>query len=296
MRHYSRKIVSDKLSKCVVCGSGRNRKAFEEFGFSVFRCECGHLFSDAGFREDYDGYFGDENVDDFDVYWWRESHSLMYQEFISRYMEGRSGKILDVGCGLGFFLQAVQGVAGWEAYGYEISEPAANYASKVLRLNNVFNGRVEDNGFEKGSFDIVTLFDVIEHLPDPKSMLGSIRPLLAEDGMLFIHTPNAGVQLLKARLKRALHRGIRPKGHYLEASDHVNIYTPGSLSQLLSGQGFEKAEFVHLPPIQSVAGSKTAAMKLLKNSYYNLAVFLFGMTFGRLNIDNLFAVAKVKKT
>ncbi|NTW22351.1 class I SAM-dependent methyltransferase [Candidatus Falkowbacteria bacterium] len=288
--------MNNQLSKCIVCGSGQNGKVFEEFGVSVFKCECGHLFSDAGSRDDYDGYFGNENVDDFDVFWWRESHHLMYQKFISQYMQGRSGKILDVGCGLGFFLQAVQGVPGWEAYGYEISEPAANYASNILRLKHVFKGRVEDNGFENGSFEIVTLFDVIEHLPNPKPMLDSIKSLLAEDGIIFVHTPNAGMQLLKARLKRLIHRGVRPKGHYLEASDHVNIYTPGSLSRLLLGAGFAKVEFVHLPPIQSVAGSRTPAMKLIKNLYYYFAVFLFKASFGRVNIDNLFAVATVKRS
>jgi hypothetical protein len=60
---------------------------------------------------------------------------------------------------------------------------------------------------------------------------------------------------------------------------------------LLKEVGFKKIKFIHLRPLQGVSGSKNIILKNIKNIWFYFSVFLFYMTFGKINIDNLFIVA-----
>ncbi len=276
---------------CLVCGGRRQRVVFREFGIDILRCrDCGHVFSSYGGDPDYAAYFGDAPVaPDGDQFWWDDAHRPMYDAFCARFLEGRSGRLLDVGAGLGFFVRRAQRVPGWEAHGCEMSAPAVAFAREKLGLATMRAGRLEAADFAPASFDVITLWDVIEHLVDPGPMLGAIRALLRPGGFLFLHTPNADVQLVKAWLKSA--RGMRPGVHYLEAKDHLHLYSMKTLGRVLERAGFARVRYVHLPPIQSVAGNKSALLRLAKNGWYRASATLFRLTFGTVNFDNLFAVA-----
>ena len=120
---------------------------------------------------------------------------------------------------------------------------------------------------------------------------GYLATLLKPGGLLFLHTPNIEFQLPKAKLKKLL-RGMRPDLHYIEAKDHVNIFSPKTLTMLLERNGFNDLQFTHLKPVQSVSGSKSGLLKLAKNLWFYSAVALHRASLGSINVDNLFVAAR----
>lgn len=276
---------------CVICGHSDSTIVFDEFGVDVLRCRrCGHVFSSYEADEHYDGYFGDR-VTSGDHFWWNEAHARMHADFCDQFLVGRAGSLLDVGCGLGFFVKRASSYREWHVSGCDTSRAAVEFAQRELCLKDVRCGPVETCGFEEKHFDIVTLWDVLEHIPDPDPLLSFLRTLLTEDGMLFIHAPNVRVQLPKARMTRLL-RGMDPALHYLEAKDHVNLYSMSTIRQVLRRNGYGNVEFIHLRPIQSLAGSRNRVLTLAKNTAFRVSKMLFYVSLGRLNLDNLFVLAR----
>lgn len=102
---------------------------------------------------------------------------------------GKPGKILDIGCGKGLFLAGLKGL-GWQAKGVELSETSGQYA-RSLGLD-ICARPVEDCTFEPESFDVITLFHSLEHIPNPTQTLQHIYGLLRPGGILLVEVPNAG--------------------------------------------------------------------------------------------------------
>lgn len=277
--------------KCVVCQSDRYKTVFNEFGIDIYECaNCGQIFSSFEQDQYYDGYFN-HGVTECDNFWSNEAHQRMYDDFCHKYIAGKGGKLLDVGCGLGFFVKKVSQQSNWEAFGYEISKVAVNFAQNELKLKNVFCGIIEEANFPKNHFDVITMWDVIEHLPNPDGMLNYLKSILKDGGILFIHTPNAKVQLFKARIKKFIY-GMKPGIQYLEAKDHLNVYTVSTAPTVLKRNGFKSVKFVHLHPIQSMASSKSGLKILLKNWWYNFSRIIFWLSLKKINFDNLFIEAR----
>jgi 2-polyprenyl-3-methyl-5-hydroxy-6-metoxy-1,4-benzoquinol methylase len=267
---------------------------FNEFGVDILKCRnCGHVFSTYECNQFYDGYFDQQNLETEDQFYWNVAHNEMYNDFCKRFILNRNGKLLDVGCGMGYFVKHVAKYAGWEVWGCEISEHAVCYAKRKLGLTNIISGKIEEANFCDQSFDIITLWDVIEHIPNPDPFLAKINQFLKPGGLVFLHTPNVNIQLPKAKLKRFI-KGMNPKIHYLEAKDHVNIYSEKTISTILLRNGFENIDFIHLKPIQSVSGSKNILFYKLKDAWAAVSGFIYAITFKRLNIGNLFITAQLK--
>ncbi len=284
--------LSPSNKPCLLCSRTEHRVAFQEFDVDILRClHCGHVFSSYDADVHYEGYWGDEIVAPGEFYW-DVAHGPMFDEFFRRYAQAPQGRLLDVGCGLGYFVrQATQKLPDWECRGVEISKTATAYAKENLGLSRIDTGLLEEVGYADASFDIVTLWDVLEHLKSPEPLLQEVLRILKPGGLCFMHTPNADLQLPKARLKRLIH-GMKPDVHYLEAKDHLHLYTPKTARILLDRIGFSPVEVVHLPPIQSVAGGQGHLGRLLKNLFTQGASLLDRLSGGRLNWDNLFLAAR----
>jgi len=279
------------MKNCPICQSNNTKIVFNESGIDIIKCKnCSHLFSSFEGEENYDKYFGYEEIKDGDYYYWDRARDMMYEDFSERFLKNKKGILLDYGCGMGFFIKKIKDIKNWEIKGLEISRQAVNYANIKLNLNNIFCGNINEYNFNDIKFDIITLWDVIEHIKNPDKTINKISKILSNDGILFIHTPNAKLQLFKARLKKILF-GMKSNIHYFEPKDHLNIYTSNSISILLKRNGFKKIKFIHLKPIKSMSGNRSSLAILFKYAWYYASVFLFYLTFGIINIDNLFVVA-----
>lgn len=138
------------------------------------------------------------------------------------------GRVLDVGCGRGLLLRAFQR-RGWEVQGTELSEAAAAYAREVLGLQ-VSIGELAGLGFPAGHFDAVTLWHVLEHLPDPQLLLAEVRRILKPGGVLFLGVPNFGGWEA---------RGCRAGWFHLDVPRHLTHFTRDNLKQALETAGFQ---------------------------------------------------------
>lgn len=101
---------------------------------------------------------------------------------------GKAGRILDVGSATGIFLYGMK-QRGWETFGVEPSHHAAEFARKRFNLE-VVEGYLEEAHFESGYFDVVTLWDVLEHVPSPRETLKEISRILKPNGWLVLSLPN----------------------------------------------------------------------------------------------------------
>ncbi|EMN01925.1 class I SAM-dependent methyltransferase [Leptospira noguchii] len=278
---------------CYLCSNTQNSVVFVENGIDIVRCSnCNHVFSTYEQEEHYEGYWDDDSS--YDLGWWDNAHREIYQDFINKFLTAPSGKILDVGCGLGFFVKRiVDQKPNWEAIGYEISEKAVQFAKDKNGLKNVFSGIVQNSGIEKNSLDMITLWDVIEHIPKPHSLLEYLHSLLKPGGILFLQTPNFPIQLFKAKLKVMI-KGMKTDGHYLEAKDHINDYTEKTMRMLAKQTGFQNCKFTILKPIASVSGSQGGSFgSFFKKVYYYVTKILWLFSFKTMNLNNtLFAVLK----
>lgn len=102
----------------------------------------------------------------------------------------KRGKLLDVGCARGDFLLGMK-ERGWEVWGVELSALAAQEARDRVGAS-VFHGQLEEANFPDAYFDVITLWDVLEHLFDPKASLREVNRTLDEDGLLVLGVPNLG--------------------------------------------------------------------------------------------------------
>lgn len=182
----------------------------------------------------------------------------------------RAGTLLDVGTGIGQFL-AVARNSYSEVYGTEISRTALRIAKELYGLD-LYEGDIESLSARGMSFDNVTLFHVLEHVPNPRSVLETCRSLLSEDGILSIAVPNE-ISSLRAFLRRTLikmrlKKGIGILGLHpisLESSEvHLSYFTPSVLSQALKDSGFADVTTT-LDPFYVAAG----VAKLKADLYYS---------------------------
>ncbi len=138
---------------------------------------------------------------------------------------GRKGKLLDVGCALGDFV-AVARELGWDAEGIEISAYAAAQArARGLRVRT---GTLEEVDLPRRSYDVVTLYDVIEHLTDPVGTLRRVRELLRPDGVVHMVTPNVGG--LQARLLGA-------RWYHYKPGEHIYLFSPKTAREAVERSG-----------------------------------------------------------
>lgn len=141
----------------------------------------------------------------------------------------QTGRLLDVGCATGVFLDRMRQSPGWDIYGVEVSATASEYARRVFKLN-VMTGSLEDASFPPRYFDVITMWNVLEHLPDPVKSLMRINKLLKPDGLLVFNTPN--LDCLDAHF-------FGPNWIGFEIPRHFYIYSQATLMQTLLKAGFK---------------------------------------------------------
>ena len=106
-----------------------------------------------------------------------------------RYVRG--GRWLDIGCSACFILEAAR-TAGFEVYGSDVDPTGLEYGRREFGLVNLHHGFFEEAGCQPGFFDVITLYDVIEHVADLNRTVEELARVLAPDGIIEVWTPDVG--------------------------------------------------------------------------------------------------------
>jgi SAM-dependent methyltransferase len=148
----------------------------------------------------------------------------------------KPGRLLDVGCGSGNFLETMQ-KKGWICSGTEVSDSSKPFLQVLSKKGiQIKYGNLPDVSFGNNSFDLITFWHVLEHVPFPSDELAISRKLLEKNGRIFIAVPN--IQSVSFKL-------FKCNWFHLDAPRHQNHFSPKSLSLLLEKNGFTAEKISH---------------------------------------------------
>jgi SAM-dependent methyltransferase len=243
-------IVASQIRQIVSCPAcecadwQRIGSTEQQSGYSICQCQNCHLiFSDPmvaansawyasswlyGLRESHSGVAGGEyNVP------WNFSQALGELQTAAR------GRLLDVGCAEGYFLYLAQKM-GYEVTGLDFNPVSLEIARKLLGVSSVYQNSVEELGdrFPGTLFDVVTIFEVLEHTADPFQTVLSINRLMKSGGKLFISVPGS------RRWPGFFHPEVDAPPH------HLTLWTEEALKKLLERAGF-RVLAVRTKPLQA---------------------------------------------
>lgn len=225
---------------CALCGSTDAEPILEkringtggDLLFRLWRCAVCNLVRtepqltpqalEPHYAEEYWGEGGVEAVNEE----WIRLDQRYRTGFLNRFRSG--GSILDVGCGLGFFLRALDSKQ-WDRYGIEPMPVPYREAGRALGRERIFNTELLAAGLPSGRFDVVTFWDSLEHLPNPRGVVQEAWRLLRPGGIVLIGLPNFGGY-------QARHFGEDWFG--LSLPHHFYHYTSETLTKLLEKCGF----------------------------------------------------------
>lgn len=137
------------------------------------------------------------------------------------------GKLLDVGAAAGFFVYAAQ-MRGWKAQGVEPSRWLVGWGKKNLQVA-LESGTLEEKKYPEGSFDVVTFWDVLEHVPDPLASLKEANRVLRKGGVVAINYPNIASNMAK----------LAGRKWWFLLSVHLWYFTPETIQKMLEKAGYE---------------------------------------------------------
>ncbi|HLF83048.1 MAG TPA: class I SAM-dependent methyltransferase [Blastocatellia bacterium] len=239
MNPQSQTTLQSNRIACDVCGSlsvrelytAKDRLRNGDLEFKIAECRgCGVLqtlpeMSDAELARYYpDDYWGVSEP----TQKWIESSQSEKTRFLSR-CGLPEGKILDVGCGSGFFLRALD-AAKWDRFGVETSVAAVRTAERAIGSGHVFAGTLTQSTWADSTFDVVTFWSALEHTNEPRANLREAKRIIKPGGSLIVQAPNAASY--QARF-------FGGDWFALDAPRHRYHFTLSLLERLLSEIGFE---------------------------------------------------------
>lgn len=220
-----------KISQCPNCKSSQITTLRGYKAHYLSKCKkCGLVFSHTlpNYEEIvnvYDNYSRDDYLSDVTI--------KRYNELLDSFEKYRkTNKLLDIGCGIGYFLEVAK-QRGWEVYGTEFSDKAVEICKE--KGINMFQGALTKDTYNENEFDIITTFEVIEHISNPHEIMQYIPLFLRPKGLFYLTTPNYN------SLIRILQKNQWDVFAYPE---HLDYYTKRSIKSLLKAYHIQPI-FIH---------------------------------------------------
>ena len=253
-----------RRSQCALCGSALE-PLFDKDGYAICRCgSCGLVqVGAAPSRDELEQIYGEQYFS-----------SEVFHDYVAereiRVEAGRAGartlarlvpagRLLDVGCAAGFFLEAAS--AHYEVTGVELSPFASSYARETLGLR-VFTGDVSEGMLAGEQFDVVTVWNTIEHMADPLGAFAAIARNMRPGALLALSTGDVTGPLARFDLRN---------WNLMVPPYHLFFFSPTTIDLLLAKAGFELRRLVYdgvvatRGPLASGAGQLMATVAGLGN-------------------------------
>jgi SAM-dependent methyltransferase len=250
-------VSSGEYVDCNLCGGDTSERVATQRGLDIVRCRmCGLVYVNprpeaeklASLYADYHARNGQDETS------WGRLMGRIFRESADRLCAAWNGsrrpRLLDVGCGFGGFV-ALMRERGWDAEGVDPSPSVVEAAARKGRRIRL--GTLEKLPMDQGLYDAVTMFYVLEHLPDPMGALRKVFDMLVPGGMLVVRVPHTTpiVQLL----------GPLGLGEELyDAPFHLYDFSPAVLREMIRRTGFESVRtFPGQPTVPARPGPRLAA-------------------------------------
>ncbi|NUN65849.1 class I SAM-dependent methyltransferase [Pseudanabaena biceps] len=263
-------MIDFNILECPVCKKTQHKNLYSLDKGRLIKCQNCHLafyiprptaeelsdfYNQQSYRNDYEQSVMSSH--DF-----TENRYLELKKIIATYQPNllkQSNKtFLDIGCGLGDLLSLAI-ADGWQVTGTEIS-PIATEQSDINIRDRILIGDILSLDFPESSFDLITIYHVIEHLIDPMHTLIKMRKLLKPDGVLFVETPNMGS--LGAKIKGKEWSHIIPP-------EHITYFDLSSLDYAIRHSGFNNCNvFTSSPQV-------IKSIENWSNPYKSIAEFIY---------------------
>lgn len=237
-------------TNCLICDSSQLRVLDSYHETHLVKCkQCRFVFaqkipSTQELIDYYDGYGRNDYLSPITI--------KRYNELLDEMEKYRkTNRILDVGCGIGYFLEVAK-ERGWEVYGTEYTDKALEICrGKGIHMEE---GKLDPSQFDQESFDIITSFEVLEHINNPVEETTNFHALLRPGGLVYLTTPNFN-SLLRHRLKE--------RYDVITYPEHLSYYTPKTLHRLFTRTGFVKQKIqttgISLTRLRTSQGKKSQA-------------------------------------
>jgi 2-polyprenyl-3-methyl-5-hydroxy-6-metoxy-1,4-benzoquinol methylase len=233
-----------EATNCSLCGANEPRRLHRNFNLEISKCgRCGFVYAgpqrvtrEENWTRQSADYFHKEYLPalgvtnggfDLEAFDRRYARQLL---FIRPYR--KLGTLLEFGIGAGFFLKAAER-DGWRVLGLDVMEAGVEFARTRLGLD-VRLTPIEDADIPHESFDVVAMFEVIEHLSDPKGVVRRAFSLLRPGGCLIVSTPN---------IESLTHRALGGQWSVLNPFEHLQFFSERTLRAMLTEVGFTDAVF-----------------------------------------------------
>jgi 2-polyprenyl-3-methyl-5-hydroxy-6-metoxy-1,4-benzoquinol methylase len=235
---------------CNLCGSENRVPYCPENGKGLVECtDCGlvyvsprpdaaelyALYGETYFRNDDNGTVGyhDYVADEANI---RRTFGRRLNILHKYIQPGENRKLLDVGCAAGFFVDEAAR-RGWQVEGLDVSSFAVEYVKERFGHAAYNTSLIEAEGLADGTYSIVSMFDVIEHVPDPKANIERAAELLHSGGVVALITPDVGSLVARITGKRWI--------GYKLSEEHIYYFDVRTLSRMLNDAGFDVLDVRH---------------------------------------------------
>ncbi len=252
--------------RCCVCGNTDSEKfslKYNKQDFVVVECgKCSYLFVPQYFSKKitYEEYKNEDVLNQVKAgnNWLKMQRHLLRFKFIKKYKP--SGRLFDLGAGWGHFLQTGKHL-GYDVHGIEVADMPFKYAREELNLPvehiNFFDMEIPDNGY-----DLITMWDVLEHIPDADKVIEKCNRMLNDGGYVIIQVPQ--IDSVFARL-------LKENWHMI-GTGHVNYFSKKTVKKLFDNYGFKvkkiKSSFELKLFLMYVLGRKKTS-EADKQEYFN---------------------------
>ena len=227
--------MTSAIVTCIICGSPDSSQFCRKDGMEYRACSsCGHVYMENPLSEkelgDYYKSRDSHHTSEIKQKWdYSESkRSLVYRPLLDRIgLLISPGRLLDIGCSNGSFVSAACR-AGWDGCGVELE--MKSYELARTQGVNVYNAPLAELEFPTASFSAVTMWQVVEHVHSPRSLIAEIARTLWPGGIFALSTPN--VKGIGWRLRGSEWGAVEPQVH-------LHLFNPDGLARLIKDCGLE---------------------------------------------------------